>query len=79
MKIPRYYTREGQDPYTGIPFVSRSSVIRNPDGSVVFEMKNVVVPEHWSQVATDILAQKYFRRAGVPAQTRQIPEEGVPS
>ena len=78
MKIPRYFTREGQDPYTGIPFVSRSSVIRNPDGSVVFEMKNVVVPEHWSQVATDILAQKYFRRAGVPAQTRRVPEEGVP-
>jgi ribonucleoside-diphosphate reductase alpha chain len=79
MKITRYFTREGQDPYTGISFVTRSSVIRNPDGSVVFEMKNVVVPEHWSQVATDILAQKYFRRAGVPAQTRCVPEEGVPS
>jgi ribonucleoside-diphosphate reductase alpha chain len=79
MKITRYFTREGQDPYADISFVSRSSVIRNPDGSVVFEMKNVVVPEHWSQVATDILAQKYFRRAGVPAQTRPVPEEGVPS
>ena len=78
MKIPRYFTREGQDPYTGISFVSRSSVIRNPDGSVVFEMKNVVVPEHWSQVATDILAQKYFRRAGVPAQVQRVPEAGVP-
>jgi ribonucleoside-diphosphate reductase alpha chain len=78
MKIQRYFTQEGRDPYVGISFVSRSSVIRNPDGSVVFEMPEVVVPEHWSQVATDILAQKYFRRAGVPAQTRRVPEEGVP-
>lgn len=44
----------------------RTSVIRNPNGEVVFEMKNVEVPSHWSQIATDILAQKYFRKAGVP-------------
>ena len=44
----------------------RSSVIRNPSGEMVFEMNNVEVPKQWSQIATDILAQKYFRKAGVP-------------
>ncbi|MCB8932624.1 MAG: vitamin B12-dependent ribonucleotide reductase [Fimbriimonadaceae bacterium] len=65
MKISRYYTAEGKDPYAGIPFEPRRSEIRNPDGSTVFLMENVMVPAHWSQVATDILAQKYFRKAGV--------------
>jgi ribonucleoside-diphosphate reductase alpha chain len=66
MEINRYFTKEGQDPYAGIAFEPRTSEIRNPDGSVVFRMENVMVPSHWSQVATDILAQKYFRKAGVP-------------
>ena len=44
----------------------RTSVIRNPNGEIVFEMNNVEVPKHWTQIATDILAQKYFRKAGVP-------------
>jgi ribonucleoside-diphosphate reductase alpha chain len=79
MQITRRFTREGQDPFTGIPFAPRSSVIRNPNGSVVFEMHNVMVPEKWSQVAVDVLAQKYFRRAGVPTQLVRIPEEGVPA
>lgn len=66
MKVDRYYTRNGSDPYAGITFEPRHSEIRNPDGSVVFQMDDVMVPSQWSQVATDILAQKYFRRAGVP-------------
>ena len=65
MKIARYYTQEGKDPYAGIEFEPRRSEIRNPDGSVVFGMDNVMVPKAWSQVATDILAQKYFRKAGL--------------
>ena len=66
MKIRRMYTTAGSDPYAGIPFEPRRSEIRNPDGSTVFLMENVMVPAHWSQVATDILAQKYLRKAGVP-------------
>ena len=66
MKIARYFTAESQDPYASLNFVPRTSEIRNPDGSVVFRMEEVMVPETWSQVATDILAQKYFRKAGVP-------------
>ncbi len=65
MKINRYFTNKGSDPYSGIPFEARKSEIRNPDGSTVFLMENVMVPSHWSQVATDILAQKYFRKAGL--------------
>ncbi len=65
MKISRYYTKLGQDPYSGIPFEPRRSEIKNPDGSSVFLMDSVVVPSQWSQVATDILAQKYFRKAGI--------------
>ena len=65
MKINRLFTTAGQDPYAGIAFEPRKSEIRNPDGSTVFLMENVMVPSGWSQVATDILAQKYFRRAGL--------------
>ncbi len=65
MKIERYFTRPGEDAYAGITFEPRKSEIRNPDGSVVFSMENVMVPSAWSQVATDILAQKYFRKAGL--------------
>src|SRR5207249_11782638 len=78
MIITRRYTTEGQDPFTAIPFAARTSRIINPDGSVVFEMKELQAPESWSQVAVDILAQKYFRRAGVPAQTERVGEAGVP-
>src|SRR5262249_21418714 len=53
--------------------------IVNPDGTVVFEMKDVLVPDSWSQVATDILAQKYFRRAGVPHESVAVNEPGVPN
>jgi hypothetical protein len=66
VKIPRYFTKEGESPYSRIRFAGRSSEIRNPDGSTVFKLENINVPEAWSQVAVDILAQKYFRKAGVP-------------
>jgi ribonucleoside-diphosphate reductase alpha chain len=62
----RRYTREGIDVYTQFEYDYRTSVIRNPSGEIVFEMNNVEVPRQWSQIATDILAQKYFRKAGVP-------------
>jgi ribonucleoside-diphosphate reductase alpha chain len=78
MRIPRRYTLEGQDPFASFTFAPRSSRIVNPDGSVVFEMRDVMVPEGWSQVAADILAQKYFRKAGVPKETDRVEENGVP-
>ena len=66
MKIDRRFTKSGESPYQTIPFSARSSEIRNPDGSAVFHQENIQAPEHWSQLAIDILAQKYFRKAGVP-------------
>ncbi|MGA2296320.1 MAG: vitamin B12-dependent ribonucleotide reductase [FCB group bacterium] len=66
MKLKRRFTKDGKTPYEMFKYDIRSSVLRNPDGSLVFEMNNVEVPVHWSQVATDILAQKYFRKTGVP-------------
>lgn len=70
MLIERRFTVEGQDPYTGIDFVNRDSKIQEPDGTIVFEMKGLEAPEAWSQVAVDVMAQKYFRKAGVPVDTR---------
>jgi ribonucleoside-diphosphate reductase alpha chain len=78
MKITRLFTRTTERSYEGLEFEARSSRITNPDGSVVFEASDVMVPRGWSQVAVDILAQKYFRRAGVPAVSRRVPEDGVP-
>ncbi|MCW8985616.1 MAG: hypothetical protein OQK55_09755, partial [Thermoanaerobaculales bacterium] len=74
MKVTRRFTCAGKDPYETIEFVERSSEIRNPDGTLVFSMDAVKVPESWSQVAVDVLVQKYFRKAGVP----QVDEEGSP-
>jgi class II vitamin B12-dependent ribonucleotide reductase len=68
MRIERRNTTSGQSPYTGIDFRLTTSEIRNPDGSVVFRLENVEVPQFWSQVASDVLAQKYFRKAGVAAR-----------
>ena len=65
MRIRRLFTVEGKPPYEGIAFRKASSEIRNPDGSVVFHKDEIEVPEAWSQVACDVLAQKYFRRAGI--------------
>ncbi len=79
MKITRRFTTAGKSPYESIPFRRATSEIKNPDGSVVFKLDGFVVPEHWSQVAADILAQKYFRKAGVPARLKRIEETQVPS
>ncbi|MCH6580204.1 MAG: adenosylcobalamin-dependent ribonucleoside-diphosphate reductase [Nitrospinae bacterium] len=78
MHIHRTFTQGLDDPYSGLEFVERTSKITNADGSVVSEIKNVGVPGTWSQVAVDIMAQKYFRKAGVPARTQQRYEHGVP-
>ncbi len=78
MRIERRFTRAGQDPYTGIEFTARDSRITNPDGSLVFSARGIIVPAAWSQVAVDILAQKYFRKAGVPAALAPVEEYGVP-
>jgi ribonucleoside-diphosphate reductase alpha chain len=78
MKIERRFTAEGQDAYAALTFTTTVSEIRNPDGKVVFRNDAVEVPEGWSQVAADIIAQKYFRKAGVPARLKRVPEEGVP-
>jgi ribonucleoside-diphosphate reductase alpha chain len=66
MRVARRFTREGQSPYAGIQFDQRVSEIKNPDGSTVFRQDGISVPAGWSGVATDILAQKYFRKSGVP-------------
>src|SRR5437899_8228171 len=79
MHITRRFTTAGQDPYATVPFRTATSEIRNPDGSVVFEAEGIEVPDDWSQVASDILAQKYFRKAGVPAHLVPLVEEGIPS
>ncbi|MFB0490005.1 ribonucleoside-diphosphate reductase alpha chain [Methylobacterium sp. OAE515] len=79
MRFERRYTTAGQSPYAGIPFRKALSEIRNPDGSVVFRLDGIDVPESWSQVASDVLAQKYFRKAGVPARLRKVEENAVPS
>ncbi|MBR0789697.1 vitamin B12-dependent ribonucleotide reductase [Bradyrhizobium manausense] len=79
MRIERRHTTVGQSPYAGIDFRLTTSEIRNPDGSVVFKMDGVEVPTEWSQVASDVLAQKYFRKAGVAARLKKVEEESVPS
>ena len=79
MQLERYYTSEKKSAYGDIKFHKTKSEIRNPDGSIVFELSNVEVPETWSQVASDVLAQKYFRKAGVPSHLKKIKEKGVPS
>ncbi len=79
MRIERRYTTEGPSPYEAIAFRTTTSEIKNPDGSVVFRLDEVIVPDTWSQVASDILAQKYFRKAGVPARLKRVEEPTVPS
>ncbi|OFW70172.1 MAG: ribonucleoside-diphosphate reductase, adenosylcobalamin-dependent [Alphaproteobacteria bacterium GWB1_45_5] len=79
MKIQRRFTSQGKSPYENITFKKTSCEIRNPDGTVVFKLADITVPESWSQVAADVLAQKYFRKAGVPAHLIKVKEKGVPS
>lgn len=78
MNISRHFVTEPGQQYQSINFDTRSSEIRNPDGTLIFRMENVVVPSFWSQVATDIIAQKYFRKAGVPKCLKKKKEDGVP-
>ncbi|MBT3373570.1 MAG: vitamin B12-dependent ribonucleotide reductase [Rhodospirillaceae bacterium] len=78
MRISRRFTEQGQSPYANIEFRTASSEIRNPDGSVVFKLDGIEVPAEWSQVACDILAQKYFRKAGIPAARKRVHEDDVP-
>jgi ribonucleoside-diphosphate reductase alpha chain len=77
MKFRRIFSVDG-DTYHGVKFEPRVSRIVNPDGSVIFEAKDLFAPSTWSQVAVDVLAQKYFRRAGVPKALRRVEEDGVP-
>lgn len=79
MRFARRFTEGLATPYDGLDFEVRRSEIRNPNGSLVFEAEQVWVPKGWSQVATDILAQKYLRRAQVPAATRPVEEPGLPA
>ncbi len=79
MKFERRYTQAGRDPYASIEFRKTTSEIRNPDGSIVFQLKDIEVPASWSQVAGDIIAQKYFRKAGVPSKLVRVEENSVPS
>ena len=78
MKIERKFTRAGQDAYGDLDFVEATSEIRNPDGSVVFRLEGIEIPAAWSQVASDVIAQKYFRKAGVPSRLKKVAEPGVP-
>ncbi len=79
MRISRHYTKPDQSPYEQIEFRTTSSEIRNPDGSVVFRLDEMEIPSRWSQVASDVLAQKYFRKAGVSARLKRVEENSVPS
>jgi len=78
MKIDRSFTKTGKDAYASLEFTHTVSEIRNPDGTIVFKLDNVEVPTTWSQVASDVIAQKYFRKAGVPAFLKKVKEKGVP-
>src|SRR5215470_475111 len=78
MRLERRYTQAGKSPFEGVAFRAADSEIRNPDGSIVFQLKRIEVPAAWSQVAADVLAQKYFRRAGVAARLKQLAESDVP-
>jgi len=79
MQVQRYFTSEKSGAYGNTEFREASSEIRNPDGSLVFKHDSIEVPAAWSQVACDVLAQKYFRKAGVPAQLKRVEENDVPS
>lgn len=75
LKIDRKFTVKGKLPLESVKFTKRNSIIKNPDGTVVFEMRDIEVPESWSQVAVDIIAQKYFRKAGVPQEDGSLGAE----
>ena len=74
MQIPRRFTQAGQDVYSTVEWTKRTSRITNADGSVVFEMADAEIPSQWSQLATDIMVSKYFRKAGVPLDNAETPK-----
>ena len=78
MKIERKFTKAATGAYGEIEFTTTVSEIRNPDGTTVFKNDSVEVPAGWSQVASDVLAQKYFRKAGVPTVLKRLKEKGIP-
>ncbi|MEO0485117.1 MAG: vitamin B12-dependent ribonucleotide reductase [Pseudomonadota bacterium] len=78
MKIERSFTSQSKDAYADVEFTTTTSEIRNPDGTIVFQAKDIEVPAAWSQVASDVIAQKYFRKAGVPSALKPVKEKGVP-
>ncbi len=79
MRISRYFTKQNTSRYADFEFRQTASEIRNPDGSIVFQLKDLEVPSGWSQVASDVLAQKYFRKAGIPSKLKKFEENSVPS
>ncbi len=79
MRFERELTTDAEGRYGEIEFVRATSEIRNPDGSVIFRLADIEVPKAWSQVASDVLAQKYFRKAGIPAALKPVDEPGVPA
>ena len=79
MKIERRFTNPTGGAYDSVEFTKTTSEIRNPDGTTVFHLADLEVPSQWSQVASDVLAQKYFRKAGVPSETKAVKEKGVPA
>ncbi|MFV0245422.1 MAG: adenosylcobalamin-dependent ribonucleoside-diphosphate reductase, partial [Qingshengfaniella sp.] len=78
MRIERNFTSEKTGAYGALAFTTTASEIRNPDGTIVFRLDDIEVPDSWSQVASDVLAQKYFRKAGVAAKLKKVREKGVP-
>ena len=79
MKFERQFTKKGNDAYAGLEFKTTTSEIKNPDGTIVFSAPNIEVPANYSQVAADIIAQKYFRKAGVPVFVKKVKEENIPA
>ena len=79
MRLDRHYSKDWKAPYGTIPWRRADSEIRAFDGSIIFEMRDIEIPKGWSQTAVDILAQKYLRKAGVPAATKKVREKGVPA
>jgi ribonucleoside-diphosphate reductase alpha chain len=78
MRFERRYTRAGNAPFERVAFRAADSEIRKPDGTIVFRQTGIEVPADWSQVATDVLAQKYFRRAGIARHLTRVAEDDVP-
>ncbi|MEO0620789.1 MAG: vitamin B12-dependent ribonucleotide reductase [Pseudomonadota bacterium] len=78
MKFERRFSSDDCSVYDMIAFRTATSEIRNPDGSIVFRLEGIEVPDAWSQVAADVLAQKYFRKAGVACRLKKVREAGVP-